>query len=83
MNNIENINTALLSAVAKIKCLPQDSFNINSDIVYDLYFDSVDLIDLLTYIENDLNVVIDDSELENFTTILSISRAVMQCKAQK
>ncbi|POT59481.1 hypothetical protein C3432_01805 [Citrobacter amalonaticus] len=77
MNSIEKVNQYLLSEVAKIKSLPQGSFTIDSHILYDLYFDSVDLIDLLTSIEEDLHVAIDDDELEKFTTLSSISRVIM------
>jgi len=77
MSSLEQINEYLLSEVAKIKSLPRDTFNINSHIVYDLYFDSIDVIDLLTSIEDGLQVVIDDDELDKFTTLSSIAQTIM------
>jgi len=79
MKSIDEVNTYLLAEVAKIKSLPVESVTLESHILYDLYFDSVDLIDLLTSIEYDLNVVIGDDELENFTTLASVSQAILQC----
>lgn len=79
MNNIDEVNAFLLSEVAKIKSLPRDSVTLNDHILYDLYFDSVDLIDLLTSVEDSLNVVIDDSKLDKFTTLQSIARTIVQC----
>lgn len=81
MHSIETINEYLLSEVAHIKSLAPGSFTIDSHIIYDLYFDSVDLIDLLTAIEDDLNVVIADDKLEKFTTLLSISQTILHCSS--
>ena len=78
MDSIEKINEYLLATVAKIKSLPPGSFTIESHIIYDLYFDSVDLIDLLTAIEDDLNVVIDDDKLGDFTSLQSVSRVIIK-----
>lgn len=81
MQSLETINEYILSEVTKIKSLPPGSFTIDSHIIYDLYFDSVDLIDLLSAIEDDLNVVIADDKLEQFTTLLSISQTVLHCRS--
>ncbi len=81
MQSIETINEYILSEVTKIKSLPPGSFAIDSHIIYDLYFDSVDLIDLLTAIEDDLNVVIADDKLEKFTTLSSISQTILHCSS--
>ncbi|WP_409929189.1 acyl carrier protein [Citrobacter sp. Marseille-Q6884] len=81
MQSIETINEYILSEVTKIKSLPPGSFTIDSHIIYDLYFDSVDLIDLLTAIEDDLNVVIADDKLEKFTTLSSISQTILHCSS--
>ena len=80
MKDSEKINAYLLAEVAKIKSLPKGAFGMDSHILYDLYFDSVDLIDLLMAIENDLNVLIDDNELEKFTTLKSVAHAIIQCR---
>lgn len=78
MKSIDEINTYLLAEVAKIKSLPVESVTLESHILYDLYFDSVDLIDLLTSIEYDLHVVIDDDELDKFTTLASVSQTILR-----
>ncbi|WP_230350824.1 acyl carrier protein [Lelliottia sp. WAP21] len=77
MKDIEKINMYLLSEVAKLKSLTQGSFGLDSHILYDLYFDSVDLMDLLMAIENDLHIVIQDEDLETFTTLRSISNTIV------
>lgn len=82
MESIEKVNEYLLSTVAKIKSLPKDSFALDSHLIYDLYFDSVDIIDLLTEIEEELNVFIDEDKLEKLTTLQSVARAIMQCRPQ-
>lgn len=82
MESIEKVNEYLLTTVAKIKSLPKDSFTLDSHLVYDLYFDSVDLIDLLTEIEEELQVFIDEHKLEKLITLRSVSRAILQCRTQ-
>ncbi|MBV7405628.1 acyl carrier protein [Enterobacter sp. ENT03] len=77
MRSIEDISECLISAVVKIKSLPREDVGINSHILYDLYFDSVDLIEFLTEIEDCLNISINDDELGGFTTLDSISRVIL------
>nr|WP_318383159.1 phosphopantetheine-binding protein [uncultured Enterobacter sp.] len=72
METYQNVSAMVISAVANIKSLPEEEVSLEDHILYDLYLDSVDLIELLTFVEDELKIVIDDEALEGVTTLASI-----------
>lgn len=72
------VNDFLISAVSEIKSVPEKSITIKNHILYDLYMDSVDLIELLAMVEGKFKVFFDDDQLDGVDTLESISALVIK-----
>lgn len=65
---------------SKLKELTKQKFNDKSDI-YEIGIDSLDLVELVTEVEDEYNVTISDEDLENFKNVGDVIKAFE--KAQK
>ena len=62
--------------LAEVLNLPLEKITPDAKIVEDLGADSLDLVELLSQLEDEYNIVIPDEEVENLSTVASVAEAL-------
>lgn len=75
MNTLEKVR----QLVAEQLCIPVEDVKEDSDIV-ELGADSIDVVELLTTLEDQLNITIPESKVEGLRTVASIVKLIDETK---
>lgn len=62
--------------IAEQMCIDANSISIDSDIIKDLGADSLDIVEMLMKIEEEWDIVVDDSEVEGLKTISGVVKFI-------
>ena len=54
----------------------QDKITMESNIVADLHADSLDVVELLSQLEDELGIIIPDEEVESLVTVADVAAAI-------
>lgn len=66
--------------IAEQMCIDKDDIKLESDIVKDLGADSLDIVEMLMKIEEEWDIVVDDSEVDGLKTVKGVVEFIEQKK---